>query len=190
MNDPISNLPPQLTTSGASAINGTVCDITRYGNNPRCTIRYRDINTARPTPIVVPRKNPTNDRRNENIAPDRTTTQIFLSDPRTSGRPYRLNIVEKCGIAVSFARGKILTPKNFPPSCGPRILYSSHKTTTEVIATTNIAERYAMRRANIFTSLPDSAPQSRAKFLCRKPQEFALCRHAANKPRTDRPQDP
>jgi len=113
----------------------------------------------------------------------------FQSD-RTSGRPYRLNIVEKCGIAVSFARGKMLTPKNFPPSCGPRILYSSHKTTTEVIATTNIAERYAMRRANIFTSLPDSAPQSRAKFLCRKPQEFALCRRAANKPRTDQPQDP
>ncbi len=31
---PTCTLPPQLTTSGARAINGTVCDTTRYGSRP------------------------------------------------------------------------------------------------------------------------------------------------------------
>ena len=38
---------------------------------------------------------------------------------RFSGCAYRENISHTCGIAVSFARGRIVQPKIVPPSCGP-----------------------------------------------------------------------
>ena len=41
-----ASLPPQLTTSGARAISGTVCDTTRYGSRPRRTMPKRAITAA------------------------------------------------------------------------------------------------------------------------------------------------
>ncbi|CAB4585875.1 unannotated protein [freshwater metagenome] len=83
----MDNLPPHDTTSGASAMSGTVCDSTRYGRIPRSATLNRAMRMESPRPSTVPTKKPTNARRNENHAPASTTDQIFRSEPRTSGRP-------------------------------------------------------------------------------------------------------
>ena len=53
-----SSLPLQLTTCGASAINGTVWDITIHGNRPRSTNRKRAITTAAAMPNTAPSASP------------------------------------------------------------------------------------------------------------------------------------
>ena len=54
-----------------------------------------------------------------NHAPVSTTTKIEVLEPRRSGSAYLESISHTCGIAWSFARGRIVHPKTVPPSCGP-----------------------------------------------------------------------
>jgi hypothetical protein len=82
---PMCSFPPQLTTSGASAISGTVCDTTRYGRRPRSTTLKRAITIARPSPTSVPITNPASANRSENHAPDATVVTIGVENPRRSG---------------------------------------------------------------------------------------------------------
>ena len=60
-----SSLPLQLTSCGARAINGTVCDITIHGSRPRSTNLKRAITTAAAIPNNAPSASPKADRRNE-----------------------------------------------------------------------------------------------------------------------------
>lgn len=126
-------------------MSGTVCDTTRYGSTPRCTVLKRAMSTASPTPTAPPKTNPAALRRNEYHTPASTDSNTVRSEPRTSGRLKRENISHTCGIAYSLVRGKMRTPAMVPPSCGPTALYDSHTTTTSANATTNIAVRRAAR---------------------------------------------
>ena len=56
--------PLQLTTCGASAINGTVWLMITHGRSPRSTMRNRDMNTASPIPTTVAITKPNSASRN------------------------------------------------------------------------------------------------------------------------------
>ena len=49
---------PQVTTIGARAINGTVCETLIQGSSPRSTTRQRSMSTASDRPTTRPRKKP------------------------------------------------------------------------------------------------------------------------------------
>ena len=116
---PIETRPPQLTTSGARAIIGTVWETTRYGSSPRRTTPKRAITVARRIPTTLPMANPATASRKEYHAPSRTTTQIGRSEVRLSGSNKRPPISHTWGMAMSFDRGRIDHPRISPPLSGP-----------------------------------------------------------------------
>src|SRR4029079_3434199 len=134
-----SSLPPQLTTSGARAISGTVWETTRYGSKPRRTTPKRAITVANAIPTRLPSTKPVRARRNEYQAASRTTSQMCLLEVRLSGSNSRRPMSHTWGIAVSFARGRMRAPSTSPPVSGPTSLYSSHAAATSTNARRNRA---------------------------------------------------
>ena len=119
---PIDTRPPQLTTSGARAISGTVCETTRYGSRPRRTTLKRAITVARAMPTMLPMAKPAAASRNEYQAASSTTSQIGRSDVRLSSSNSRLPMSQTCGMAMSLVRGMIVQPRISPPLSGPTSL--------------------------------------------------------------------
>ena len=107
---PSWSLPPQLTTSGARAISGTVWDTTRYGSRPRRTMPKRAITVASPIPIALPSRKPATASRNEYQDASRTTCQMWRSDWLFSVSVSARPISHTWGIAVSLARGRMRMP--------------------------------------------------------------------------------
>ena len=136
---PRCSRPPQLTTSGARAIIGTVWETTRYGISPRRTTPKRAITIGqrRRRPRCRCRK-PTRARRNEYHAPASTTRQIGRSDVRLSGvergaRPSPTRGASPCRWPAGAGSSRATSP----PSSGPTALYSSHAAATSTSARTN-----------------------------------------------------
>ncbi len=114
---------PSSTTSGASAISGTVCDTTRYGSSPRRTTSKRAISTASATPTTAPSAKPDRARRNEYHAPRSTTTPDRRvrrrgSRGRTAARPSSTRAASRG--PSSWAGSASRTPRR-PPRARPLV---------------------------------------------------------------------
>ena len=104
---PIDSRPPQLTTSGARAISGTVCDTTRYGSRPRRTTSKRAITVASAMPTARADDEPGERPGGTSTRlPASTTCQIGRSDVRLSSSNSRLPMSHTCGMAMSLVRGQ------------------------------------------------------------------------------------
>ena len=147
VNPPMCNRPPQLTTSGASAMSGTVCETINQGSSPRSTTRKRAIKMARPMPTTTPNNRPADASRNVYHAPSATACATVRDDPRCSARPNRRTMSHTWGIARFSAFGNSCAPKILPPASGPTVLYSSQHAHTRNSASTNIATRRARTRS-------------------------------------------
>ena len=96
-----SSWPPQPTTSGASATNGTVWERITNGSRLRSARWKRCISTARASPTTTPTTNPVIATRNVNHMPSSTTWATVRLLPRTSRSRKRWPMVHTCGMARS-----------------------------------------------------------------------------------------
>ena len=110
--------PPQLTTSGARAMSGTVCDTTRYGSRPRRTTPKRAISVGqRRRRRQRRRRSRTAARRNEYHAPRARPARSGVSDARLSGSNSRPTIVPHVRHRVS---SDVAGRMSQPSSCAAR----------------------------------------------------------------------
>ena len=130
-NEPISMREPQLFTTGAKAMSGTVWLSTIHGSRPHSARRQRCITSARPMPTTTPTSQPTAAMPSVVRAASATTAQSGGADgERVTGSTSRPTMSQTCGIARSVVRGSTRAPPITTPSAGPRSLYTSQISAT------------------------------------------------------------
>jgi hypothetical protein len=85
----------------------------------RSATRKRVISTASNTPATRPMPNPASTNRSENHTPSSTRPATVCSDARFTGSDAREMMSLRCGMMLSFDRGRILKPSTSPPFSGP-----------------------------------------------------------------------
>ena len=134
--------PPQPTTSGASAISGTVWLSTTHGTSADSASRERCMSAASSSPPTAPTSQPASATRSVNQQALSIAVRT-VGDPAAlvSGCSTRPATSHTCGMARSSVRGSRLAPPTCPPASGTTTLTSSHSAASSRSARTPTTTR-------------------------------------------------
>ena len=136
-NVPMWMRPPQPTTSGASAMSGTVWLSTTHGTSADSASCQRCMSAASSSPPIDPTSQPASATRSVNQQAESIALST-VGEPvaDVSGWSTRSTTSHTCGIARSSVRGRTLASPRCPPASGTTTLTSSHSAASRRTAST------------------------------------------------------
>src|SRR5437016_2127317 len=175
--------PPrnQITTTGAIAMIGTVCEATTYGTSARSSIRECTNTIARASPSTAPNTNPP--KASRKVKKPALTRTIPSGGPlRCAGSTNDAAMSQRCGMLRSLAtvhwKGGVQASLGSPPSS----LTTSHRTASAAMTTRNDRTLRAARntaKVKILESTfhaPRNQPLAAEHDLAGAPRARAPCR--------------